>query len=855
MNPSLSAPRHASSNPLNFRCVHDSIGRSICSDSNSAGCMYAEYPRTAISDQSSMAVSQLTDTGSVASRCSVRLIHEVVSTFGSQKKELVRAVGFQGLLYFPSLKQINLRFSAWLMSRVDESSQTILIGDGTCIHFDKDDIAKVFGIPVGGMSIVRTGSKRSVSDGTSPESSGHINLSQLRSIKAAQAILLRECDGLMSLSEQAEFKAAFVVFVMASLFAPCGKHDRVSEDYMHAIVNPGNIKSYDWADFVLRRLLSAVSKLKADLSSNVKTPYIYGCSLFLQVLYLDSVDLGSLSMAHTTLPRVRCFSYDRLRAMIAADSSFVGSFVNSHGTSIAAKLRSPDLVCYHWATCIHGNGRSCNQDTMLELWELSSLMTRVMKIPNEAAGPIFVAVSDFERQISSTHFQQELSSASGSLALKMLSLIFHIIEPYANGFRYQPSTSAACPHVGLCRSWHSESVRSQEAPLLNQVSLKRKFSSCFPDDILTSGGYRSPITRGHDTNQFALTKQPVYNDIDESLTACKAMARFLLRTRSFKEVRCSDLNVPHMEDQYVSHVSPHSPRVACSVSRSPWDLGCSYLFDRSFALELSKKIAMLEDSDQPWIVHYCPKYIEVRTSAVKAQFLGKAEFEMELVDAVLRRFKQFDDCLYVNEGSLRWRHYVECDFMVSLLAGSFDVSDTAVSSLFCGSHITYDVTSCKIFFFPALLQHRWVCFAWRISDNTIVVYDPYYSSSCRTFTTAYYQRVANILKSAMSMVSRHILNGWRHPWDDARLEIFYHGQSQITSCNRSGVLCLHFCRSFDGTLLRGSVDLCQVQDLSALLLADVSSLVDNLGSAPSTFSQMLAVPPLVPLPLSNFVDA
>jgi len=308
-----------------------------------------------------------------------------VSTFGSQKKELVRAVGFQGLLYFPSLKQINLRFSAWLMSRVDESSQTILIGDGTCIHFDKDDIAKVFGIPVGGMSIVRTGSKRSVSDGTSPESSGHINLSQLRSIKAAQAILLRECDGLMSLSEQAEFKAAFVVFVMASLFAPRGKHDRVSEDYMHAIVNPGNIKSYDWADFVLRRLLSAVSKLKADLSSNVKTPYIYGCSLFLQVLliiccllsspaffciirsvppptltlyihiipffniatihlvlqvlYLDSVDLGSLSMAHTTLPRVRCFSYDRLRAMIAADSSFVGSFVNSHGTSIAAKVR------------------------------------------------------------------------------------------------------------------------------------------------------------------------------------------------------------------------------------------------------------------------------------------------------------------------------------------------------------------------------------------------------------------------------------------------------------------------------------------------------------------------------------
>jgi hypothetical protein len=51
-------------------------------------------------------------------------------------------------------------------------------------------------------------------------------------------------------------------------------------------------------------------------------------------------------------------------------------------------------------------------------------------------------------------------------------------------------------------------------------------------------------------------------------------------------------------------------------------------------------------------------------SAVKSHFLGKSELEMELVDAVLRRFKQFDDHLYVNEGPLRWRHYVECDFIV-----------------------------------------------------------------------------------------------------------------------------------------------------------------------------------------------
>ena len=52
------------------------------------------------------------------------------------------------------------------------------------------------------------------------------------------------------------------------------------------------------------------------------------------------------------------------------------------------------------------------------------------------------------------------------------------------------------------------------------------------------------------------------------------------------------------------------------------------------------------------------------TCAVKAQFVGHSEFEMELVDAVIRRYKQVDDDLYVHEGLARWRHFVESDFMV-----------------------------------------------------------------------------------------------------------------------------------------------------------------------------------------------
>ncbi|XP_021311418.1 uncharacterized protein LOC8070423 [Sorghum bicolor] len=656
------------------------------------------------------------------------------------------------------------------MSRVDESSQSLHIGDGTRIHFSKDDIAMVFGIPSTGRSILPKTPKHYSGDVTYELAAGQINVKQLRSIKAAQAIVVRHHDGPMSLIEQDEFKAAFVVFVMSSLFAPCGKHDHVSEDYMHAIVHPGQIKSYDWAEYVMRRLLEAVSKLKADLSSNIKTPYIYGCSLFLQVLYLDSIDLGPLSMEHNTIPRVQCFTYDRLRSMIAADSSFTAPCSNSIVHSHRPKLRSSPGICYHWATSKYSNSQSSNQDNMLALWEVLTLMTRIFKIPLEVAGPLFVAVSDFQRQISSVESQRQLSSALGSEALKLICLLLHIMEPYANGFRYQPNISADRPPVGLCSMWQSQLRSNAHLGSATSLQLKRKSinyigeTSAPTDNDGTQNKFLHVLNNniaGPSQMPTGLFIQAAHNVQDNNISTGKAMARFYLSGRPDKDIRCIDLNTSPTGDESGPFMCCHRERLSHIDPRSPWDLGCTYHIDAVRAAALYKKISMVEETDDPWIVHYCPKYIEVRTCAVKYQFLGKSEMEMGLVDAVLRRFKQVDDELYMNQGPARWRHFVESDFMVSLLAGCFDISDPAVRSLFCGRHICYDVSTCKFLFFPVLLQHRWVCFAWRMDDNTIIVYDPFFSSRCHTFTLSYYEHVANLLKSAMAIVADKVQLGAR----------------------------------------------------------------------------------------------
>jgi hypothetical protein len=66
-------------------------------------------------------------------------------------------------------------------------------------------------------------------------------------------------------------------------------------------------------------------------------------------------------------------------------------------------------------------------------------------------------------------------------------------------------------------------------------------------------------------------------------------------------------------------------------------------------------------------VHYWPKYIEVMPNAALEQEMGVSDMEMDMMDAIMRRFMQSDDQLYSSEGRLRWRHFFESDILVRLL--------------------------------------------------------------------------------------------------------------------------------------------------------------------------------------------
>ncbi|XBH89541.1 hypothetical protein VPH35_081414 [Triticum aestivum] len=87
------------------------------------------------------------------SRISLKHVVSVIQTFSDYKKWLVEEIGFGGVLKLPDIQKLNLRCSAWIMSRVSVSRREIRLSESKVLKFYVEDVYKVFGIPCGNRSV------------------------------------------------------------------------------------------------------------------------------------------------------------------------------------------------------------------------------------------------------------------------------------------------------------------------------------------------------------------------------------------------------------------------------------------------------------------------------------------------------------------------------------------------------------------------------------------------------------------------------------------------------------------------------------------------------------------------------
>lgn len=220
------------------------------------------------------------------SRTSVQKVLSVTSQFDEYKVFLVQEMGWEGILKLRPLARINLKFSKWVMNRVDTITRSILLDNLRRLRFCDVDVHKVFGIPCGQLDIALHEQPNDTTVNIiraalgMPEKGNQI-------LKAAEKVLCRPIyEKFSSTIEKDSFKMALVIFVMGHLLAPTSKHDAAPIDYWAAIANPDRISDFNWCEYVLQDLLKAVSKLKVDILNNRTVTHLEGCHLFLQVRFL-----------------------------------------------------------------------------------------------------------------------------------------------------------------------------------------------------------------------------------------------------------------------------------------------------------------------------------------------------------------------------------------------------------------------------------------------------------------------------------------------------------------------------------------------------------------------------------------
>uniref|UniRef100_A0A453QHN2 Aminotransferase-like plant mobile domain-containing protein n=1 Tax=Aegilops tauschii subsp. strangulata TaxID=200361 RepID=A0A453QHN2_AEGTS len=288
------------------------------------------------------------------SRISVRKAVEVIQTFDNYKRWLVTEIGFGGMLKLPMLQKLNLKFSAWTMSKVCVERRAIVLSETKVLKFFAEDIHKVFGIPFGHRNVkgrdgfikpeVVTFIKRALG----------MDRTGVHSLRAAEEFLMHDISEASSKIDKDCFQIAFVIFVMGHVLAPRTKHDYGTIDYWGALANMENITQYNWCEFVLEFLLEAVRRLKNDMMANNHSTNLVGCHLFLQIFFLDNVDLGIFNKKHNVLPRISDFDQNSLKNMITMATD-IGKGPTSY---VKCMIRQGSDLCY--ARC---NIPDCNVTT------------------------------------------------------------------------------------------------------------------------------------------------------------------------------------------------------------------------------------------------------------------------------------------------------------------------------------------------------------------------------------------------------------------------------------------------------------------------------------------------------------
>nr|XP_051205125.1 uncharacterized protein LOC127318693 [Lolium perenne] len=741
------------------------------------------------------------------------------------------------MLDVPFLQKLNLKFSAWIMSRVDVHNRSIVITDKKILKFWPQDVSKVFGIPHGPRNVIGRDATIRPDAIEFIKTTLGMNQAGAHSLKAAENFLIREITEDSSKIEKDCFQIAFVIFVMGHILAPSSKYDYATIDFWGALANTENIAQFNWGEYIIQSLLDAVDKYKRDVRNQAQTINLFGCHLWLQVFLLDNLDLGIFNKRHDDLPRIKVFDQDWLRRTITMASD-LGKGPNSY---TSAPLRSAESVCYTRASVRTTEVAPDRIETAFGTSTLDNVPLAVPEPqPHESLRavtprPLYVAAdstpihSTQSLNIGPIDFSNYLKRQYPKLMADPLTLML------------KEHNAKAFSHLHTARSNILNDMFKFTDKLMAHLSQRcvccqaRGFTDC---PLVPTEGESAPPADSLRTpvNQKLSGVRLDLSDAEDSTTRgsagsskrppippeCvvstkKSKAGFLQRdtikdqclliytkTESLYNAADQDPQQAAVFGQ-LSHELPKRRSVLSgSFAKNPWRAGRippQQPGDVATDLEASIKTTPPAELERFWFVHDTPRLVCVSGNDVLQQLAGEHTLEHELSCALLRRYNQIDfeyndDCPYLN-----WRHILETDFATTVLSGKDYLRAICVQNQFFGKHIRHSIACSQYYFAPAILEDGWVLYMWDMVAKVTHVLDPLAGArGPSSERKEMHEWVSSRLHDALFECFAEFFAGWPTAKDNWG-KIYPKIVDTTFTRYESGLAILHLLRYYDGEKL------------------------------------------------------
>nr|GMD52448.1 uncharacterized protein LOC109155335 [Ipomoea batatas] len=215
----------------------------------------------------------------VETRGSIKVLYNVIKSLNGRQRRAVRDIGFGGLLSL-DIKETPLRLGRWLLTNYNPVDRVLNLENGNAIHITTEDVADVFGFPMGSIPMVKR-RKREL---------GPMLVEWRENLGKPDGNMSPKnvCDAMLEQWDGGEWFRRHFSVIVATTLIKCSGNGTVNQQFLELLDDVADIGDLNWCEC----LLESLGECHTPWSEGRVQKFV-GPIDFLTLLYCDRVRWGT----------------------------------------------------------------------------------------------------------------------------------------------------------------------------------------------------------------------------------------------------------------------------------------------------------------------------------------------------------------------------------------------------------------------------------------------------------------------------------------------------------------------------------------------------------------------------------